>query len=456
MCPETIRGPLPILRSNHLGVHRVPINSLKPIEPVLRRHPKKQMEVLQRGLERFGQIIPIPVTPESQIIDLELVWRALKANGASHVDVTFVHDRSPAEVKALRLALNRTAQDAVWDDQNLRAVLEELISIDFELDLTGFPAPEIDQRLNLDLPQANVEENGSDIPYVEEIAISAPGTIWVLGKHRIGCGDATDPIFVNRVLDGRLADVCFIDAPYNLKVNGFISGKGKLRHREFVQGAGELTDDAFFDFLRQSLEVLRTSSRPQALIYSCIDWRHVTEMNVAARLCGMPLYNICVWVKPNGGMGGIYRNAHEFVCVYLAGAARPLDNVELGRHGRNRTNVWSSYGGMSSFGKDRDELLGSHPTVKPVAMIGDALRDVTKRGGLVLDTFLGSGSTLMAAHETGRICCGVELDPLYVDLAVRRWQNATGRDAISVETGETFNATVRRRLAAPSESSDGA
>jgi hypothetical protein len=185
---------------------------------------------------------------------LELVWRALKENGASHIDVIFVHNRSPAEIKALRLALNRTAQDAVWDDQNLRAVLEDLISIDFDLDLTGFPAPEIDQRLKLDLSQANVEENGSDIPSVEEIAISARGTIWALGNHRIGCGDATDPIFVNRVLDNRLADVCFVDASYNLNVDGFISGKGKHRHREFVQGAGELSDDAFFGFLRQSLE----------------------------------------------------------------------------------------------------------------------------------------------------------------------------------------------------------
>lgn len=221
-----------------------------------------------------------------------------------------------------------------------------------------------------------------------------------------------------------------------------------------MQAAGELSDDAFFVLLRRSLEVLRTSCTPTALIYSCIDWRHVTELNVAARSCGMQLYNICVWVKPNGGMGGIYRNAHQFICVYRAGDQQPLDNVELGRHGRNRTNVWSSYGGMSSFGKDRDELLGSHPTVKPVAMIADALRDVTKRGSLVLDTFLRSGSTLMAAHETGRLCCGVELDPLYVDVAVRRWQSATGRDAVSVETGETFSTTRQQRLAVSSESPD--
>jgi hypothetical protein len=179
------------------------------------------------------------------------------------------------------------------------------------------------------------------------------------------------------------------------------------------------------------------------------------EMTVAGRACDMPLYTICVWTKTNGGMGGIYRNAHEFVCVFRAGADQPLDNVGLGRHGRNRTTVWS-YPGMSSFGKERDQLLGSHPTVKPVAMIADVLRDVTKRGQVVLDTFLGSGSTLMAAQETGRICCGVELDPLYVDVTVRRLQNATGRDAVLVETGERFNDVAQRLLAAPSEPNYGA
>jgi hypothetical protein len=178
-------------------------------------------------------------------------------------------------------------------------------------------------------------------------------------------------------------------------------------------------------------------------------------MTVAGWACDMPLYTICVWIKTNGGMGGIYRNAHELVCVFRAGTETPLDNVKLGRHGRNRTNVWS-YPGMSSFGKERAELLGSHPTVKPVTMIADVLRDVTKRSDVVLDTFLGSGSTLMAAHETGRICCGVELDPLYVDVAIRRWQNAMGRDAVLTETGEPFNDVAQRLLAAPSEPNDGA
>jgi hypothetical protein len=215
-----------------------------------------------------------------------------------------------------------------------------------------------------------------------------------------------------------------------------------------------LSTGEHFVLLRDSLTVLKASCASTALIYACMDYRHLLEMLMAGRACAMPLYNICVWTKTNGGMGGIYRNQHEMICVFKAGMDSPLNNVELGRHGRNRTNVWS-YPGMTSFGKQRDELLGMHPTVKPVAMISDALRDVTKRGGVVLDTFLGSGSTLMAAQETGRICCGVELDPLYVDVAIRRWQKATGREATLVRTGQTFNNLSSRQLASPSESEDG-
>jgi DNA methylase len=423
------------------------------MEPV-RLHPIKQMKKVRKSLAAFGQVRPLLVAPDGEIIDNELVWLALKANGATHVDVIVVADKSPAELKALRLTLNRTALDARWDEQNLRGVLAQLVDVDFDLELTGFEVPEIDHYLNLDLPQANVEENGFDIPPVGVRAVSSLGAIWNLGSHCVGCGSATDLTLVSRVLDGRKASVCFVDPPYNIKVDGFITGKGRHRHREFVQGAGEMSTDEHFGLLRDSLLVLKKSCAPRALVYACIDWRHIMGMTVAGRACDMPLYTICVWTKTNGGMGGIYRNAHELVCVFRAGTETPLDNVELGRHGRNRTNVWS-YPGMSSFGKERDELLGSHPTVKPVTLIADVLRDVTKRGDIVLDTFLGSGSSLMAAQETGRICCGVELDPLYVDVTIRRWQNATGRDAVLVMTGEPFNDVAQRLLVAPSEPNDG-
>jgi DNA modification methylase len=440
--------------SNSLVVQRVAVDALTPSSAPVRRHPKKQLAKVRKSLEAFGQVTPILVSSNWEIIDHELVWLALKEIGATHVDAIVVADKSPSELKALRLVLNRTALDAQWDEQNLRSVLEQLVEVDFDLDLTGFDAPEIDHYLNLDAPQANVEENGSDIPPVGTTAISKQGMIWTLGDHRVGCGSATDLAFVSHMLNGKIADCSFIDPPYNIKVDGFITGKGRHRHREFVQGAGEMSADEHFGLLKQSFLVLKESCTPKALVYACIDWRHVMEMTVAGRACDMPLYTICVWTKTNGGMGGIYRNAHELVCVFRAGTEQPLDNVELGRHGRNRTNVWS-YPGMSSFGKERDQLLGLHPTVKPVAMIADVLRDVTKRREIVLDTFLGSGSTLMAAQETGRICCGVELDPLYVDVTIRRWQKATGRDAVIVETGERFNDAAQRLLAAPSEPNDG-
>lgn len=392
---------------------------------------------------------------DGEILFGEEYWLALKESGATEVDVVFINDKSPIELKAIRLALHRIPEDARWIDANLRVVLDEIEIAGIELDLTGFDPPEIDSYLNLDLPNANVNETGVDIPQVEKDAVSHAGLIWQLGDQRLGCGSATDLEFVRRVCGDRSVNVSFIDPPYNIPVRGFISGKGRNQHREFVQGSGELSENQYFLLLRDAFAVLQSLSAANALIFSCIDWRHVMEMLVAGRACGMSLYQIVAWVKSNGGMGGIYRNQHELICVFRAGQETPLDNVELGRRGRNRTNVWQQYGGMSSFGKGRDELLGLLPTVKPVAMIADALRDCTKRGDLVADTFAGSGSTLMAAEETGRLFRGVELDPLYVDVAVRRWQKLTGREAVSLATCEPFNSVRLRLLSAPAEPDHG-
>jgi DNA methylase len=435
--------------SNSMSVQRVPIDELKPAERPIRHHSKKQRAKIQKSVDAFGQVAPVPVTPDGEIIDLELVWRTLKESGATHVNVLVIADKSPAEIKALRLMLNRSAQDAVWDDENLRAVFQELIDLNFDVELTGFDPPEIDYTLNLDIPRANVEENASDIPSVEAKAVSWPGSIWALGQHRLGCGTATDLAFVQQVLGGRLAHVSFVNPPYNIPVHGFISGKGRNKHREFEQGSGELTLEENFAFLRESLGVLKSCSTSSALIFACIDWRHIMEMTVAGRACDLPLYQIATWVKSNAGMGGIYRNASEFIAIFRAGKDAPSNNVELRRRGRNRTNVWN-YPSMSAFGKDRDGLLALHPTVKPVAMVADVLRDVTRRGEVVLDSFMGSGTSIMAAQETGRICRGIELDPLYVDVAIRRWQNLTGRDAVLMGTGESFSRCTQRLLEAPS------
>ena len=325
-----------------------------------------------------------------------------------------------------------------------------MVSLSFDLELTGFDAVEIDHLLEVDVPKLNVTEDGEPIPAPHSPAITAVGDIWTCGRHRIGCGDARDQAFIEELNGGLRASMCFVDPPYNVPIAGFVSGKGRVQHRDFVQGVGELSADQFTAFLADSLAVLQRSATDAALIYACMDWRHLYELLAAGRQCGLELFNICVWAKTNAGMGSLYRSQHELVCVFKAGTANHSNNVELGRHGRNRSNLWT-YRGLNSFGADRNELLASHPTVKPVLLIADAIRDVTKRGDAVLDTFLGSGSTLMAAEETGRLCFGVDLDPLYVDVAVRRWQRKTRRDALHAETGECFDDQADRLASQPDE-----
>jgi DNA modification methylase len=238
--------------------------------------------------------------------------------------------------------------------------------------------------------------------------------------------------------------MAFIDPPYNVPIDGFVSGNGDTRHREFLQGSGEMSEAQFIGFLGQALETLKAVLASGSICFVCIDWRHYYELQCAIRQAALELLNLCVWAKTTPGLGSFYRSQHELVAVLKVGNAEIRNNMALTGKRRNRSNLWT-HRGMNSFGDDRDELVRLHPTVKPVALIADAIRDVSMRGEVVLDTFLGSGSTLMAAEETGRVCCGVELDPLYVDVAVRRWEQATRRDATLLESGETFAELSERR-----------
>jgi DNA modification methylase len=415
----------------------LPIDSVVPYGRQLRRHDRRKINKLKKLIGHFGQVVPIVIDANQVIIDGHAVWQAMRELGSGDIAAITVAGRSDPEIRSLRMALNRLTAEAAWDNQELRAEFEELISISFDLDLTAFDATEIDNLLDLDLPKANVVEDEEEIPAVQAQAVSKLDDIWVCGGHRLGCGNAHHREFIARVSEGTLADVAFTDPPYNVPIAGFVSGKGRHQHREFVQGTGEMSADQFTEFLAAALEVLKASCAPRALIYACMDWRHVHDLLSAGKRRGLELYNICVWAKTNAGMGSLYRNQHELICVFKTDAETPVNNVELGRHGRNRSNLWT-YRGFTAFGGERDDLLAVHPTVKPVAMISDALRDVTKRGGIVLDTFMGSGSTLIAAQETGRRCFGTELDPLYVDVAIRRWQIHTRGDAVHAVTGELF------------------
>jgi hypothetical protein len=425
--PQTVESrDVVMLLMNLPSIQRVPIDALRlPATPV-RCHPPREIEKTGKLLAAHGQLSPLLAAADGEIIYNEAIWLALKANGASHVDVIVVPGKSPRELRLLQIALNRIPLDAIWDEQNVRKILEDLVSVDFDVELTGFDPIEIDSYLSLDFPEANMEGTASDVPPIQR-AVSTHGTIWQMGKHRVGCGSALDLAFVNRVLDGKIARCAFIDP-----------------HNAWVQDSREHSSE-YFTLAKDALMILKGSCAPAALVYACVDWRYVTEMTVAARACDMPLYNICVDTKPGGPIGGIYRDAHELVCVFNVGADSPFHNQELGRHGRDRSNVWS-YLEASSVSSERDGLSSTYPSAKPLALIADILRDVTKRGDVVLDTFLGAGSTLMAAQQTGRLCCGIEEDPRYLDVAIRRWQKVTGRDAISTTTGERFKDLAQKLL----------
>jgi DNA modification methylase len=261
-----------------------------------------------------------------------------------------------------------------------------------------------------------------------------------LGPHRILCGDSTDKQSYLKVLGNKRADVVFIDPPYNVAIDGNVSGNGNIRHREFPMASGEMSEYQFISFLTVTFQMLVRFSVSGSVHFICIDWRHIGELISAGKQAYESLLNMCVWVKGNGGMGSFYRSRHELVFVYRNGKGRHRNNVQLGRYGRNRTNVWE-YPSINSISKNGDEgnLLALHPTVKPVALVADALLDCSARGDLVLDSFLGSGSTLIAAERTGRSCFGIELDPIHVDTAIKRWQRHTGDHAIDTTTGKRFD-----------------
>lgn len=239
--------------------------------------------------------------------------------------------------------------------------------------------------------------------------------------------------------------MAFLDAPYNDKIDGHVGGKGKVKHREFAFASGEMSRSQFIDFLTETHQACADVTKPGAIHFTCMDHHHVEEMVVAAGSVYAKRLNICIWVKSNAGMGSLFRSQHEMIFVYRVGGAPHRNNVELGKHGRNRTNVWE-YPSVNTFGGSRRHDLAMHPTVKPVAMVADAIRDVTKPGEIVLDAFLGSGTTLIAAERTGRVCRGVELDPIYVDVAIDRFTTLTGVEAILEDTRETFRQVRARRV----------
>jgi DNA modification methylase len=416
----------------------LPITDLNPDPRNPRKHNRAQIRAIARSIKAFGFTSPILIDKHRQIIAGHGRLEAVKLLGCTQVPVIRFEHLTETQAMALRLADNKLSDRSTWDDNEVAIQLKELseLTLNFDIEVTGFEPPEIDLRIQ-SLDAADTTDDADDFNVVVGSAVSRDGDFWQLDQHRILCGSAIDPMAYESVIGAEKANAVFTDPPYNVKIDGHVCGKGAIKHREFAMASGEMNADEFTHFLTQTFELLSTYATPGALMYACMDWRHMTEILTAIHATGSDLLNLCVWIKNNGGMGSLYRSGHELVFVTRNGKEPHLNNVQLGRFGRNRNNVWH-YAGANSFARNgRHGALALHPTVKPIALVSDAILDCTKRNDIVLDPYLGSGTTLLAAERTGRRCYGIEIDGRYVDTAIERWERLTGRKAQNIH-GQTF------------------
>lgn len=427
------------------------IDELKALTRNARTHPARQIRKLANAIGKFGFLVPVLVDGHNNLLAGHARIEAARRLGLMTVPAIRVDHLSEGELRLFRIADNKLATLSGWDREILAEEFEILIEHEIELDVSGFEIAEIDALIVEADARDDIGRDGpateDDIPVVGDAAVSRPGDNWVLGNHRLVCGDARDLKTYDVLLGKQRVRMTISDPPFNVAIHGHVSGLGRRTHREFEMASGEMTRPAFTAFLETAFRNMAAVSFDGALAYVFMDWRHLPEALTAGNAVFDDLINLCVWDKGSGGMGSLYRSAHEMVLVFKTGQGSHINTVELGRHGRNRINIWR-YRGMASFGRDRDAALDAHPTVKPTELIADAILDVTRRGDLVLDSFAGSGTILVAAEKTGRHARAIEIDPLYVDTAVRRWQSYTGRDAIFAGTKLTFDEVAKQRAAA--------
>lgn len=428
---------------------------LKPRKSNPRTHSKAQLKQIADSIRTFGFTNSVLVDEDNRLIAGHGRIEAAIQLGITRVPTVCLAGMTEAQIRAYVIADNRLAENAGWDAEVLAIELQYLsdLDLDFEVTVTGFSMPEIDVRISgLDAtPQK--PDPADAVPEVTGPAVTQLGDIWQIGPHRLICGDATTPETYAQLLDGEKAQMVFTDPPYNVRIDGHVTGLGKVKHREFAVASGEMSEAEFTGFLRSVFAHLAKASVDGAINFVAMDWRHLGEVMTAANGVYSEFKNLCVWSKTNGGMGSLYRSQHELFFVFKAGTGPHINNVELGKHGRYRTNVWS-YAGANSFSATREDDLAMHPTVKPVALVADAILDCSHRKAIVLDGFAGSGTTLVAAHKTGRRGYGIELDPHYCDVIVHRMAKVAKLDAVLAETGQTFDVVAAERANATGAEAD--
>jgi DNA modification methylase len=429
-----------------LQIEYLSLGSLAPYAKNARTHSKKQVKQIAESITQFGFTNPVLIDRENTILAGHGRVAAAKLLELTEVPCVRLEHMTKAQKRAYVLADNKLALNAGWDEELLAGELEAILCEDagFDVSITGFSLAEVDSLIE----GKAVEEDGD--PADDVLPKEAPlrckrGDIWQLGPHRLICGDALDPAVVELLVDGRQACMVFTDPPYNVPIAGHVSGLGKVKHREFAQASGEMSKDQFAAFLKTSFQNLCKHTVDGSIHFICMDWRHMQEMLEAGEGVYAELKNLIVWAKDNGGMGTFYRSRHELIFAFKNGTAPHLNSFELGQHGRYRTNVWQ-YKGANTFKVGRQEELALHPTVKPVQMIADAIKDVSGRNDIVLDLFGGSGSTLIAAHKTGRVAYLCELDPIYCDRIIARYETFAKDEAQLVVCG--IEQAVPQRMAA--------
>ena len=426
------------------------LDELTPYARNARTHSKKQLRQIADSIDRFGFTNPILIDASNTILAGHGRVEAARLLGLAEVPCIRLEHMSAEEKRAYVLADNKLALNAGWDEEILAEELKELLAVDldFDIGLTGFTVAEIDSLVDGLEPEEPGDPEEDRLPEDDGEARCRPGDIWQLGPHRLICGSSLDERTVVALMAGEKARMVFTDPPYNVPIDGHVGGLGKVRHREFAMASGEMTKAEFIAFLKTAFENLAASSLDGSIHFICMDWRHMDELMKAGEGVYAELKNLIVWVKDNGGMGTFYRSRHELIFAFKYGTAPHINTFELGQHGRYRTNVWQ-YRGVNTLKTGRMDELQLHPTVKPVQMIADAIKDCSGRGDIVLDLFGGSGSTLIAAHKTGRRAYLSELDPVYCDRIIRRWEAYAKDDAELIACGldQTPEAAPHREAA---------
>jgi len=426
--------------TTHPQIELAPTRSLHPNKRNAKTHSDKQIAQIATSIERFGWLVPIIIDDENIIVAGHGRWLAAQRLGQAEVPIIRAQFLTDADRRAFALAENRIAELSGWDDDILGQELKFLFEDGFELEITGFSTSDLD----LAIPEAKSADKPENIelPDYDAVAVTRPGDLWQIGPHRLLCGDARDVACWEKLLGDERATLVFADPPYNVPIDGFVSGKG--RHREFAMASGEMSAPEFTAFLRTIFRHCVRFSQNGAIHYQCMDWRHVREVLDAADGVYEAFKQLVVWDKGQGGQGAFYRSQHELVFVFKSGTAKHTNNFSLGETGRYRTNV-VRYAGANSFRKGRSRDLADHSTIKPTALVADFLLDCSNRGDLVVDPFLGSGTTLIAAHHTKRRGAALEVDPLYCDTAIRRISDSCGLEAVLEGNGRTLDEIAADR-----------